>query len=820
MPVSPGQMVAHYRLVQKLGEGGMGVVWRARDTRLDRDVALKMLPPGQVGDASRRARFIREAKAAAAVSHPNIAAIHDVGETDGAVYLAMELVEGRTLRTLVSEGQLAPARIAAIGAQIAEGLGRAHREGIVHRDIKPDNVIVDGSGHVKILDFGLAKLRGSREEERAADLAEKETLAALTQEGQTVGTVPYMSPEQARGKATDGRSDVFSLGIVLYELATGRLPFRGRTSLDTLSAIINEAPPPPSSLNPAVSDRLSELLGKCLEKDPARRYQSAGDLAVDLRRLAGVPESTFQRAAETDPAIRRGTMRAIAAVAIVAALSVAAAWWLGRRGERLPQEASQASANGAAESASAIRSLAVLPLDDHSPGHDEQYFADGMTEALIAEIAQISDLRVISRTSVMQYRERHPPLPEIARELGVDAVVEGSVLRADGRIRIIAQLIEASDDRHLWAGTYERDHKNVLTLQREVAVAIAGEIQGALRPGAAQLGSPAGTVDPEAHVLYMRGEESLSTGTEESLRRSLVQFHSALEIDPAYAMAWLGIARSYAGLANTYVAPRKAMPQAKKAVLRALAIDPGLAEAYAQLGQIQILFEWNPEASDLSMKRAQEINPNFPGALMQEAYAELSRGNRQRAFEVIRKVRSLDPLSPGTTEGAYYFHFYARDYEGALALAESLTSRFPSNAQYHQNKAMALELLDRKEESLAETERAVELDESIWSLAALARAQALAGQATAARRTLARMKTAPADRYQCPFETALSWTALGEYDRARELFGQGIEERAICWIGADDDPRIDDIRKLPWFQDLLKRRTPMGPDDPDYVPLM
>jgi len=817
--LQPDRMIAHYRLVSKLGEGGMGVVWRARDTRLDRDVALKTLPPDLVGDPSRRERFIREAKAAAAVSHPNIAAIHDVGEADGVVYLAMELVEGRTLRRLAGDGRLPIPRALRIAAQIADGLGRAHREGIVHRDIKPDNVIVGESGHAKILDFGLARLRGVKEKEQA-DLAERETVAALTDEGQTVGTVPYMSPEQARGKPTDGRSDLFSLGIVLYELVTGRLPFRGETKMDVMSAILNESPDSPSSLNPAVGERLAELLDKCLQKDPARRYQSAGDLAIDLRRLyeAMPPASASTATAQASPK-SRALPRAAGVVIVLAAFGLAAAWWLGRRGGELEARPDQPDGTVDGQAPARIRSLAVLPLDDHSPGHDEQYFADGMTEALIAELTQISDLRVISRTSVMQYRDRRPPLPKIAEELGVDAVVEGSVLRADGRIRIIAQLIEGADDRHLWAGTYEREHKNVLALQRDVAIAIAGEIGGALRPNAAR--DPVATHDvvPEAHLLLLRGEENLTIGTEESLRRSFVQFRSALKIDPGYARAWLGISRAYLGLANAYVAPRKAMPEAKKAALRALSIDPRLADAYLALSGIQQLFEWNKQAARSSRKRARELDPDLLGAILGEAFERVGRDDLNGAFELAEKARRLDPLSPQGDKQVFWVHLAAQDFEGALAVADDLTERFPSDAFGHFQRGMALEILNRHEEALTEAQKAVDLDEAIWSLAALARAQALAGKEAEARATLARMESTPSDRYQCPYETALSWTALGEYGRARPLFTQGIEERAACWAFADVDGRVDPVRKLPWFQGLLARRTPMGPDDPDYVPV-
>jgi TolB-like protein/Flp pilus assembly protein TadD len=817
--LQPDQTLGHYRLVEKIGEGGMGVVWRARDTRLDRDVALKTLPPGLVGEASRQERFIREAKAAAAVSHPNIAAIHDVGEAEGTVYLAMELVEGLTLRELSAGGSLSLGKALAVAAQIAEGLGRAHQEGIVHRDIKPENVIVADSGHAKILDFGLARFRGAREEEQAADPEERETVEALTREGQTVGTVPYMSPEQTRGKATDGRSDLFSLGIVIYEMVTGKLPFQGETPADTMSAILKESPPPPSSLNPEVGERLSELLDKCLQKEPALRYQSAGDLAIDLRRLGDGAHPTFQQAAAGQPASRKGQRPGVVVVAILLIAGLAAAWWFSRGGGAASEVAVTDAGVALEVAAKPIRSLAVLPLDDHSPGDEEQYFADGMTEALIAEIAQIADLRVISRTSVMQYRKNRPPLRQIAEELGVDAVVEGSILRAGGRIRIIAQLIRAPADEHIWAGTYERKHERVLTLQREVAVAIAEEIQGTLRPDAARLSARARAIDPEAHMLVLRGQQSLELGTEESMRRGLVQFRTAVKIDPRYAMAWVGIANVYAGLANTYVAPREVMPRAKAAVLRALAIDPDLAEAYATLSDIQFFFEWNRDEAWRSLRRALEINPNLAEAVLSSGFGEIWRGNRVRAIELVHEARKLAPLSPDVGFGGMWALILSRDYEGALVLAEDVVSQFPTSALAQSNRASALRFMGRQQEAVAVAEQVVELEESVWSLASLALTQGVAGQKEEARKTLARLEVMSNDRYQCPYETALSWAAVKEYDRAQEFFEQGIEERALCWAGGDMDPRTEELREFPWFQELLARRTPMGPDDPDYVPI-
>ena len=439
-----GRTLSHFRIVAKIGEGGMGVVYRAEDEKLRRPVALKVLPPDRVGNEERRLRFLREARAAAAVTHPNIATIYEVGEAEGVVFIAMELVEGKSLRALIAGRPLPLKEAVRIAVEIAEGLARAHQSHVIHRDLKPENIVVGTDGRVKILDFGLAKLL----EEPAPHDMDRSRLPTisveLTREGKILGTAAYMSPEQARGEAVDARSDLFSFGIVLYEMVTGRAPFQGRTSTDVLSAILRDQPVPAAQLNPEAPVELVRIIGECLEKDPQDRCQHADQLAVDLRRLKRATDSGVRPATTPAPGRRRWPVVAGSALALLLGVGLALLWWMVRPG------APPGRAGGGA-AAGEIRSIAVLPFENLSGDPEQEYFADGMTEELIANLARIGALRVISRTSVMTFKGTRKPLPEIARALNVDAVVEASVRRSGQRVRITAQLVQTATERHLWA---------------------------------------------------------------------------------------------------------------------------------------------------------------------------------------------------------------------------------------------------------------------------------------------------------------------------------------------------------------------------------
>ncbi|HZI67478.1 MAG TPA: serine/threonine-protein kinase, partial [Thermoanaerobaculia bacterium] len=532
MSLAPGTRLGAYEIVSRIGAGGMGEVYRARDSRLDRDVAVKVLSDAVVRDPGALARFEREAKSVAALSHPNILAIHDVGSVGGVSFAVMELLEGESLADTVAHAKLPWRKAASVGIEIAEGLFAAHSKGIVHRDLKPANVFLTSDGRVKILDFGIARVGSlpSAGETSVATVAE-------TSPGTVLGTVGYMSPEQVRGTPADARSDVFSLGCVLYEMVTGRRAFARDTAAETLTAILREDPEPLSATEGAVPVELDRIVGHCLEKNPAERFQSARDVAFNLRAALTDSAATRSSPIGTRPPRRRGVWLGGGVALLV--LIVGGLVLLQRRGAR-----PGAPGDPATSAPARIASLAVLPLQNLSGDPEQEYFADGMTEALITDLAKIEALRVISRTSVMQYKGVKKPLPEIAKELGVDGIVEGSVQRAGDRVRITAQLIEAASDRHLWAQSYERDSRDVFALQSDVAQAIAREIRVTVSPEEKTRLATSRPVNPAAHEAYLKGRYWQLRFNEEGFRKASELYDRAVALDPGYALAWAGIAEN------------------------------------------------------------------------------------------------------------------------------------------------------------------------------------------------------------------------------------------------------------------------------------
>jgi TolB-like protein/predicted Ser/Thr protein kinase len=504
-----GRTLGHYRIVEELGSGGMGAVYRARDERLERDVALKVVRGGAVGDAEARQRFRKEALALSRFNHSHIASIYDFDSEEGTDFIVMEYVPGVTLSHKLAEGPLSEPEVIFLGAQLAEALQEAHVKGLVHRDLKPGNIMITPRGQAKVLDFGLAQLLRPRSDEA--------TTEALSDALTPAGTLPYMAPEQLRGGRVDARTDVYAAGAVLYEMAAGQPLFPGRRQLVLSLAILNERPVSPRAVNPALTSGLEGVILKALSKDPDGRHGSALDLKQELERLAA-PGSA--------PPPLVGKRRAVVALAggVAVAMALGLAGWSFRDEFLGPLRSNR------------FESLAVLPLENLTRDPSQDYFADGMTEALIANLAKIQSLHVISRTSVMRYKGTQRLLPEIARELGVDAVVEGSVLRSEGRVRITAQLIDAANDRHLWAESYEREIEDVLSLQREVARAIVGEIQAQVTQQELKRLSHARPVAAAAYEAYLEGRHHWSRRTSDSLLRAIERFEAAAAVDPDFRL--------------------------------------------------------------------------------------------------------------------------------------------------------------------------------------------------------------------------------------------------------------------------------------------
>ncbi len=752
-----GRQIGPYRILSLLGAGGMGEVYRAHDGKLGRDVALKTLPPEFARDPGRLARFQREARALATLNHPNIAAIYGLEEFREADVLVLELVEGETPR-----GPLPLADAIDYVCQVASALEAAHAHAIIHRDLKPANLKVTSQGTVKVLDFSLAKALWGREDK--PDLAPRSgaaTDASVT--GQILGTPAYMSPEQARGEAVDQRTDIWAFGCLLYELLVGKRAFEREGVAATTAAVLKEDPDW-KALPARTPRRVRDLLERCLQKDPARRLSNIGDARTALQQAWRGRVRRTDRDEDTGPAR-----------------------------ERRPP-------------AVRIRSLAVLPLANLAGDPEQEYFADGMTEALIAELAQIRALHVISRTSAMHYKGTAKRVPEIARELGVDGIVEGSVTRAGDRVRITAQLVHAASDRHLWARNYERDLKDLLTLQSEVARAIADEIQVEVTPQERARLARSRPVNVESHESYIRGRYHWGLAHPE---RSVEHFQRAVAIDPENALAWAGMADAQCmiyGAAIQLVPPTELAPVIRAAALKALELDESLAEPHVSLARVLFWHDRDPVGAERELRRAIQLNPSCALAYFHCGLLFADLGRRDEAIAALQRSLQLDPVSCwNTAVSGWFIHDLGQEEAGKELLRKALDLE-PTFHLTWGALAVIHSLEGKPAEAVAEAEEAVRLSASLplargWAGYALARA----GRKAETRAILDRLEEVSRERHVPAVARIWCFMGLGDHDRVIEWLEKGYGQRDTWLPHVRMMRAFEPLHPDPRFQNLLRR---------------
>ncbi|MGE5346998.1 MAG: protein kinase domain-containing protein, partial [Acidithiobacillales bacterium] len=784
--VAPGSRLGPYEVVALLGAGGMGEVWRARDTRLERDVALKVLKPGLLSDDAARRRFRKEALALAKLKHAHVGYILDVVSEGDVDALVMELVEGDSLVDRIARGPVPEDEVLRLGIQLADGLSAAHAQGVVHCDLKPGNLKLTPDGELKILDFGLARLRAPQ---AAQGLTAAPTESVTASEA--VGTLPYMAPEQLRVEPLDARTDVWAAGAVLCELATSRRPFEETVPARLTDAILHSEPSAFSISGSGLSTGLKSILRRCLQKLPGDRYQSAAELSADLAALS----SKAQPASAPADGARLWSRRriALAGVFLIVGVVVLAALW---RPALFPRQTPSGR----------IDSLAVLPLSNISKNPEQEYFADGMTEALIAELSKIRALKVISRTSVMQYKNARKPLSEIAKALGVKGIIEGSVMRDEGSVRITVQLIEAESDRHLWAESYTRDLKNIFALQSEVASAIAREVRVAVTPDEAKRLAAARLVDPEAHRQVLLGSYAINQSLTQwaGIEKGIEHFRKAIEIDPTFALAHARLASGIGWEGGAGYRPTtEACVESRAEAEKALQLDPQQAEALALLASLRQSCDFDWAGAEADYRRAVELSPG--SAVARSGLADLLGvlGRHAEALEQILTAERLDPLSEEI--GVYHGQqlWLGRRYEEAVRQLRNVLSVHPDSVFAKWALANTLTSMKRYDEAIAtHLSRKVSRPDMNFTLGLT---YGLAGRKAEARRVLEYLLEKRKSQYLPPTEIAVIYGGLGEMDKAFKWLERAYEERAFLIDEAGVSPLFDVFRGDPRFDALLRK---------------
>ena len=784
-----GQTISHYLMVEKIGGGGMGVVYKAKDTRLARFVALKFLPEDVAHDPLALARFRREARAASALNHPGICTIFDIGEHYGRAFIAMEFIDGETLRSRIHGKALTLEEILKLGIQIAEALDAAHAEGIIHRDIKPANILLTKRGQAKVLDFGLAKLvpKGfaSANEDFGVESPDFSSIVGIIS-----GTPSYMSPEQIRGDELDQRTDIFSLGLVLYEMATGHKAFGGGTGGTIIEAILTRPPVSVRSINPDIPPRLEQIVDKALHKDRDQRYQHAANLLADLQQLQrntdfnrtdrkvdteSVPIQTLSLRSTEKPSSQTSTVRTTSL-----------------RPARPPK---------------VIGSLAVFPFENVSRDPENEYLSDGIPGSLINILATIPRLRVIAQSTVFRYKGRQIDPQAVGRELNVRAVLTGRMMQSGGSLRIGTELVDVATGAQLWGAQFDRKPGDIFVIQDEISNEISGKLRLQLTRAEKKRLVKRHTEDAEAYRLYLQGRHHWNRWTEESFYKALGHFQQAVDKDSSYALAYAGLADSYVLLGwNSYLPPKDAFPKGKAAAMTALQLDPGLGEAHTSLAAVLWLYDWRWPEAHAEFKRSLQLSPAYPTANHWHAEYVMTMGRQVEAIAKMKNSQELDPLSLIINVAIGWASYMARRYDEAIEQLRRTAELDPNYPVTYWILGLLYRITGRYELAITAGEKSVNLSGgSPLMRAALAHTYGISGRAKEALQVLDDLTKLAKHKYVAPHFLAGIHIALGENDRAIEYLEKSYMEHSHWLIYLHIDPSMDALRSDPRFQDLLRR---------------
>jgi TolB-like protein/Flp pilus assembly protein TadD len=791
-----GQTISHYKILEKLGEGGMGIVYKAQDTTLDRFVALKFLPPHVSVNEETKARFLQEAKAAAALNHNNICTIYGVNESDqsdktgmtgGKMFIAMEYIEGGTLREKLPYAKIDDA--ITIAAQIGEALQEAHSKIIVHRDIKADNIMLTSKGQAKVMDFGLAKLKGSLK---------------LTRTSSTVGTLGYMAPEQIQGGEVDHRSDIFSFGVLLFEMLTGKLPFRGEHEAAMIYSIVNEEPESVQKHRQDVSPEIDRIIHRALEKDPEDRYQSVADMVSELRRERKTSTKVIR------PSLAEATLPHTAAAEIPADLPIVS----------LKRRVTLFSALGIGLAVVAlvvylftgrhqnIDSLAVLPFENVGAEPNTEYLGDGITESLINTLSQLSNLSVMSNSAVSHFKGKDIDPQKAGKELGVRAVLRGRVTQRGDNLQISAELVDVSNNTHIWGRQYNKRMSDILTVQEDISKDIAQQLSLKLVGEDEKNLAKRPTENPEAYRLYLKGRFHWNKRNSNDLQKAVGYFEKAIEKDPDYALAYAGLASTYAvlpeysGLATTGFIPKTEM-----AARKALELDATLAEPHAALGLVKYTYQWDWQGADEEFKRAIELDPNSPTTRHWYSSALELQGRWQEALSEMKRAQELDPLSPVITNNVGEILSYMRQYDSALEQFNKALELDPSLPGLHSGIAFVYVQQDRFDEAISELQKLQQIvgTKSPYGMGDLAYVYARAGRKAEAITILNRLLEFSKQGYAVAVQIATAYTALGDQNKAFEWLEKGYDEQNTQLGYLKIDPAWRPLQSDPRYAALLKK---------------